>query len=162
LNLKKGGLRTAIGVCPVRVWVKRGAETTRTRLRKVSFLSPARHTQSPPSPDLPTSSPPNRPPPPPPQKPRPQPRHPAPPLHQPHLPPNHLLPFLVLDGLGALFNPFSPFLPFSAPLSVSLKPSRPSPFSSLSTPALSLFRRARWIVCPFLGVFLPFRGCCVG
>jgi len=30
---KKGGVRTAIEVCPVRVWVKRGAERGQTRLR---------------------------------------------------------------------------------------------------------------------------------
>ena len=32
---KKGGLRTAIEVCPVRVWVKRGADGGETRLRGV-------------------------------------------------------------------------------------------------------------------------------
>ena len=30
---KKGGLRTAIGSCPVRVWVKHGAESGESRLR---------------------------------------------------------------------------------------------------------------------------------
>ena len=39
---KKGGLRTEIGVSPVRVWVKRGAERGGTRLRGEEILGEVR------------------------------------------------------------------------------------------------------------------------
>jgi len=89
----KGGVRTAFHLCPVRVCLKRGAEAPETRLRGVSFLSPARHTHSPPSPDLPTLSPLTVP-----RQLQPQ---------NPRFPPLKPSPSNFLAGLDGFFDPFS-------------------------------------------------------
>ncbi len=58
---KKRGVRTEIGVFPVRVWGKHGAETTETRLRAIFFFSlPDTHNPHPPdtvAPSLPLTAP---------------------------------------------------------------------------------------------------------
>ena len=118
---KKGGLRTAIEVCPVRVYPKRGAETPQSRSRGAFSFSPARHTHSPPAFTPRTLSPPNRTPP-------------------PRTPNSTFSPFIAPDssffvGVNALFAPFSsllallrsshrpPTLPPQAPSRLLINPS---------------------------------------
>ncbi len=133
-----------------------------------SFL-PARHTQSPPPPNLPTFPPPDHSPPTPTQKPQPPaptPHHvisrtlPPPPL-TPTFPPFITSPFSFLDGLNILFDPHFPLFDHLRTPSRTQRLSPSRPLSPLPLPPHSLLLDGlNANFAPFWGVFRCFGVVC--